>query len=70
MFGPLSVIFSEYPGYSFMRPREFRERFLNKTLDSFDVIFTYSSLEHSGQGIMLECIRLDAIRPCVKNEHP
>lgn len=41
---------SEYPGFSFMRPREFRERYLNRTLDTFDIVFTYSSLEHSGQG--------------------
>ena len=33
-----------------MRPREFRERYLNGTLDTFDIVFTYSSIEHSGQG--------------------
>jgi len=41
---------SEYPGYSFIRMPEFRERFLNGTLDTFDAVFTYSSVEHSGQG--------------------
>eukprot|EP00090_Calanus_glacialis_P019225 TRINITY_DN29583_c0_g1_i1.p1 TRINITY_DN29583_c0_g1~~TRINITY_DN29583_c0_g1_i1.p1 ORF type:complete len:137 (-),score=19.68 TRINITY_DN29583_c0_g1_i1:62-472(-) len=33
-----------------MRPREFRARYLDGTLDTFDVVFTYSSIEHSGQG--------------------
>eukprot|EP00091_Calanus_sinicus_P002239 TRINITY_DN12279_c0_g1_i1.p1 TRINITY_DN12279_c0_g1~~TRINITY_DN12279_c0_g1_i1.p1 ORF type:complete len:386 (-),score=73.65 TRINITY_DN12279_c0_g1_i1:23-1180(-) len=41
---------SEYPGHTFMRPDEFRERFLNGTLDTFDGIYSYSSLEHSGIG--------------------
>ena len=41
---------SHYPGLTFMRPGEFRERYLNGTLDRFDVVFTYSSVEHSGQG--------------------
>jgi len=41
---------SEYPGYTFMRPTEFRERYLNGTLDTFDVVFTYSTVEHSGLG--------------------
>lgn len=41
---------SQYPGYTFMRPREFRSRYLDGTLDTFDVVFTYSSVEHSGQG--------------------
>ena len=33
-----------------MRPTEFRERYLNGTLDTFDVVFTYSTVEHSGLG--------------------
>jgi len=41
---------SEYPGHTFMRPREFRERYLNRTLNTFGIVFTYSSLEHSGLG--------------------
>lgn len=41
---------SEYPGLTFIRPAEFRQKFLDGTLDKFDVVFTYSSLEHSGLG--------------------
>ena len=33
-----------------MRPAEFRTKFIKGTLDTFDYIFTYSSLEHSGLG--------------------
>ena len=33
-----------------MRMGEFREQYLNGTLETFDAVFTYSSLEHSGQG--------------------
>ena len=42
--------FSEYPTWVIMRPAEFRKRFFDGTLDTFDHIFTYSSLEHSGLG--------------------
>merc|ERR1712106_186146 len=41
---------SEYPGHSFMRMGEFREQFLNGSIEAFDAVFSYSSLEHSGQG--------------------
>ena len=41
---------SEYPGLSFIRMEEFRERFLNGTLETFDAVFTFSSVEHSGLG--------------------
>jgi len=41
---------SEYPTWVIMRPLEFRKRFFDGTLDTFDHIFTYSSLEHSGLG--------------------
>jgi len=41
---------SEYPALTFIRPREFRERYLNGTLDTFDAVFSFSSLEHSGLG--------------------
>ena len=29
---------------------DFRRKYLNGTLDTFDAVFSYSSLEHSGQG--------------------
>jgi len=41
---------SEYPGYEFIRMEDFRRKYLNGTLDTFDAVFSYSSLEHSGQG--------------------
>ena len=44
---------SEYPTHEFIRPNEFRERYLAGTLDEFDAIFTYSSVEHSGLGMSL-----------------
>ena len=33
-----------------MRPKDFRSQYRNKTLDVFDVVFSFSSLEHSGLG--------------------
>lgn len=41
---------SEYPGHTVIRPSEFRSQYRNKTLDVFDVVFSFSSLEHSGLG--------------------
>jgi len=41
---------STHPDWSFIKPREFREKFLQGRLDTFDVVFSYSSLEHSGLG--------------------
>ena len=41
---------SEYPTWEFIRPKEFRQRYIEGTLDKFDAIFTYSSVEHSGLG--------------------
>jgi len=41
---------SEHPALSFIRPKEFKQKFLNGTLGTFDVIISYSSLEHSGLG--------------------
>jgi len=41
---------SQYPTHEFIRPNEFRERYLAGTLEEFDAIFTYSSVEHSGLG--------------------
>ena len=46
----VSLFISEYPGFSFIRPDEFRARFLDGTLDTFDAIFSYSSIEHFGLG--------------------
>ena len=42
---------SEHPSHEFIRPNEFRERYQAGTLDEFDAIFTYSSVEHSGLGM-------------------
>lgn len=41
---------SQYPDHSFITPQEFRELYKEKKLPLFDVIFTYSSVEHSGLG--------------------
>eukprot|EP00092_Neocalanus_flemingeri_P054318 GFUD01063962.1.p1 GENE.GFUD01063962.1~~GFUD01063962.1.p1 ORF type:complete len:207 (+),score=23.97 GFUD01063962.1:57-623(+) len=41
---------SQHPRLEFIRPHEFRERYLEGTLDEFDAVFTYSSIEHSGLG--------------------
>merc|ERR1711971_15277 len=41
---------SEYPGFSFIRPDEFQAKFIAGTLDTFDAIFSFSSIEHSGLG--------------------
>jgi len=41
---------SEYPSLEFIRPNQLRERYLDGTLEKFDAIFTYSSVEHSGLG--------------------
>lgn len=41
---------SEYPGLSFIRPAEFREQYLAGTLGTFDIVISFSSLEHSGLG--------------------
>ena len=44
-------MFSEVEGWEFWKPTEFRRQFLAGTLEKFDFVFTYSSLEHSGLGI-------------------
>merc|ERR1719233_80835 len=41
---------SHFPGLEFVRPKEFSQRYLAGTLDTFDAVFTHSSLEHSGLG--------------------
>ena len=45
-----NCFYSEYPGHTVIRPSEFRSQYRNKTLDVFDVVFSFSSLEHSGLG--------------------
>ena len=42
--------FSEIPGWEFWRPSELRKKYLSGTLEKFDFVFTYSSVEHSGLG--------------------
>ncbi|XP_023347818.1 uncharacterized protein LOC111716564 [Eurytemora carolleeae] len=41
---------SEFPKLEFVTPAVFRERFKKQELPLFDVIISYSSLEHSGLG--------------------
>jgi len=41
---------SEHPTWSFIRPQEFRARYQDGSLPLFDLIFSFSSLEHSGLG--------------------
>ena len=41
---------SQFPRLEFIKPKEFGERYLAGTLEEFDVVFTHSSLEHSGLG--------------------
>ena len=47
---------SEHPDWTFIRPQEFKKKFLNGSLDTFDAVFSYSSMEHSGLGKVLLCI--------------
>ena len=41
---------SEVEGWEFWKPTEFRRQYLAGTLERFDFVFTYSSLEHCGLG--------------------
>jgi len=41
---------SEHPSWSFIRPQEFRTRYQDGSLPQFDLIFSFSSVEHSGLG--------------------
>ena len=41
---------SEHPTWEIIRPTEFYQRYKEGTLDKFDAVFTYSSVEHSGLG--------------------
>jgi len=41
---------SEHPSWSFIRPDEFRQRYQAGTLPRFDLVFSFSSVEHSGLG--------------------
>ena len=50
------LCFSTHPLWTIIKPDVFREKFNDGTLDTFDVIFSYSSLEHSGLGIQMHDI--------------
>jgi len=41
---------SEFPNHEFVTPKMFRDRYTAGTLPMFDLIVTYSSVEHSGLG--------------------
>merc|ERR1712227_6206 len=41
---------SEHPHWTFIRPKEFQEKYLDGTLETFDIVFSFSSVEHSGLG--------------------
>lgn len=41
---------SDYPNHEFVTPKIFRERYMKGELPEFDLIVTYSSVEHSGLG--------------------
>ena len=43
---------SEHPHWTFIRPKEFQEKYLDGTLETFDIVFSFSSVEHSGLGIV------------------
>ena len=42
---------SDLPGWEFWTPSVLREKYLAGTLEKFDFVFTYSSVEHSGLGM-------------------
>ena len=37
-------------GWEFWTPTQMMDKFLDGTLEKFDFVFTYSSLEHTGLG--------------------
>ena len=43
---------SEFENWEFWKPKEFRKKYLAGTLEKFDFVFTYSSVEHSGLGTL------------------
>ena len=43
---------SEFENWEFWKPKEFRRKYLDGTLEKFDFVFTYSSVEHSGLGML------------------
>jgi len=45
-----AVIDSQHPNISTMTPEQMRKKYMNGQLESFDVIVSFSSLEHSGLG--------------------
>ena len=47
--------FSEINGWEFLTPSEMMEKFLDGTLEKFDFVFSYSSVEHTGLGNAKDC---------------
>ena len=41
---------SEHPKWELVRPHDFYQRYHEGSLEKFDAVFSYSSLEHSGLG--------------------
>ena len=41
---------SEHPNWEIIRPDVFHQRYRDGSLEKFDAVFTYSSVEHSGLG--------------------
>ena len=56
------MTFSEHPKWNFIKPDQLRESYLNGTIEMFDIIFTYSSVEHSGLGIKVTQACLSAAK--------
>ena len=54
-------ISSEVDGWEFWKPSELRRKYLAGTLENFDFVFTYSSLEHSGLGKTFRLSHFDLI---------
>ena len=49
------TMFSEIDGWEFWTPSEMMEKFLDGTLEKFDLVFSYSSVEHTGLGNAKDC---------------
>ena len=49
----MPLFYSEHPKWYFIKPDKMREDYLNGKLETFDIIFTYSSVEHSGLGMYI-----------------
>ena len=44
---------SQHPSWEIILPEVFRSRYMSGSLPQFDLVFSYSSVEHSGLGITL-----------------